>query len=180
MPAVRLDLINRGELEESDACYAKLEPLWARLLEEREVKYRKLFAKLDDNRAKIDTDQEKREAGRKTFYEIMERRKAGRKVYDENMVAKWEADREKRKAERKADREVAERLETIHEETDANQMRLEPETEHQEKVDAWIADIKDGRKEKTACQEATEANPEKLGPDPGEMEAVVERQEIPN
>jgi hypothetical protein len=36
----------------------------------------------------------------------------------------------------KADREVAARLEAIHDKTDANQMRLEPETEHQEKMDA--------------------------------------------
>jgi hypothetical protein len=39
---------------------------------------------------------------------------------------------------------------------------MEPETEHQEKMDAWIADMKDGRKERTASQEATEANPEKM------------------
>jgi hypothetical protein len=39
---------------------------------------------------------------------------------------------------------------------------MEPETEHQEKMDTWIMDPKDGRKERTACQEATEANPEKM------------------
>jgi hypothetical protein len=47
-------------------------------------------------------------------------------------------------------------------------------------MDAWIADMKDGRKERVACQEATEANSEKMEPNPGEKEAVVERQEIPN
>jgi hypothetical protein len=47
-------------------------------------------------------------------------------------------------------------------------------------MDAWIADMKDGRKEETACQEATEANPEKMEPNSGEKEAVVERQKIPN
>jgi hypothetical protein len=69
------------------------------------------------------------------------------------MKAKRKADREKRKAERKTDREeVAARLEAMHDKTDANQMRLEPETEHQEKMDAWIANIKDGRKERTAAK----------------------------
>jgi hypothetical protein len=34
-------------------------------------------------------------------------------------------------------------------------------------MDAWIADMKDGRKERAACQEATEANPEKMEPNPG-------------
>jgi hypothetical protein len=66
---------------------------------------------------------------------------------------------------RKADREeVTARLEAIHDMTDDNQMRLEPETEHQGKMDSWIADMKDGRKERTVCQEAMEANPEKMEP----------------
>jgi hypothetical protein len=48
-------------------------------------------------------------------------------------------------AKKKADQEeVVERLEAIHDKTDANQMRLEPKMEHQEKMDAWIADMKDG------------------------------------
>jgi hypothetical protein len=47
-----LAVINRGELEDADAHYAKMEPLWAHLLEEREAKYRKLFAKLDADREK--------------------------------------------------------------------------------------------------------------------------------
>jgi hypothetical protein len=31
-----------------------------------------------------------------------------------------------------------------------------------------------------ACQEATDANPDKMEPNPGEEEAIVEQQEIPN
>jgi hypothetical protein len=72
------------------------------------------------------------------------------------------------------------RRKAIHDKTDASQMRLEPETEHQEKMDLWMADMKDGRKEMTACQEATEANREKMEPNPGEKEGVVERRKIPN
>jgi hypothetical protein len=40
--------------------------------------------------------------------------------------------------------------------------------------------MKDGRKERTACQEATEAYLEKIEPHPGEKEAVVDWQEVPN
>jgi hypothetical protein len=80
------------------------------------------------------------------------------------MITKRKADLEESEAERKADREVATRLEAVYDKTDANQMRVEPETEHQERIDAGIANMKDGRKERTACQEATEANPEKMEP----------------
>jgi hypothetical protein len=52
-------------------------------------------------------------------------------------------------------------------------MRLEPETEHQEEMGASTADMTDGRKERTACQEETVSNP-------GAKESVVELQEIPN
>jgi hypothetical protein len=95
-------------------------------------------------------------------------------------MAERKADQEKGEAEKKVDREVATRLEAIHNKTDANQMRVEPETEHQGKMDAWITDMKNDRMETTACQEAMEANLEKMEPNPAEKEAVVERQEIPN
>jgi hypothetical protein len=42
-------------------------------------------------------------------------------------------------------------------------------------IDACIAD----RKERTACQDAMEANLVKMEPNPGEKEAAVERQETP-
>jgi hypothetical protein len=53
------------------------------------------------------------------------------------------------RAETKA---IQARRKAIHNKTDANQTRLEPETEHQEKME----------------------------PNPGERAAVVERQEVPN
>jgi hypothetical protein len=43
-------------------------------------------------------------------------------------------------------------------------MRLEPETEPQEKMDVWIADMKNERKETMACQDAMEESLEKMGP----------------
>jgi hypothetical protein len=92
----------------------------------------------------------------KALYEMMARSEVERKAEFEKM------------AKGKANREAAVRLKAIQKKTDTNQMRLEPETEHQEKMDAWIADPNDGQKESTACQEAAEANPEKMGPNPGE------------
>jgi hypothetical protein len=47
-------------------------------------------------------------------------------------------------------------------------------------IDACIADIKNDRKETMDCQDAMEANLEKMEPNPGEKEAGVERQETPN
>jgi hypothetical protein len=40
-------------------------------------------------------------------------------------------------------------------------------------------DMKDGRKKRTACQEATEANPEKMEPNPEMMQSIGEHQEVP-
>jgi hypothetical protein len=83
-------------------------------------------------------------------------------------------------AKRNADREeVAARLKVNHNKTGTNQMRLKPETEHQ-KMDAWIADMKDDQKKRMACQEVMEASPEKMEPNSGEKEVIVEQQEIPN
>jgi peptidoglycan hydrolase CwlO-like protein len=62
----------------------------------------------------------------------------------------------------------------------ADWMRLEAKMDkHQEKMDVLIADMKDGRKERMACQEATEANPEKREPKTEESESVPELQEVP-
>jgi hypothetical protein len=117
--------------------------------------------KLHADWTKIDADRQKRRVTLKAFNEMIERREAERKAYEEESMAEQEADRKKRKAdfekmipkrkadqdkrevERKADQKVATRLEAIHDKTDANQMRVEPKTEHQEKMDAWIADMKD-------------------------------------
>jgi hypothetical protein len=75
---------------------------------------------------------------------------------------------------------VATRLEAIHEKTDANHISVEPEMEHQKKKVAWIVDMTNDWKEMTACQDAVEANLEKLEQNLGAKGAVVERQKIPN
>jgi hypothetical protein len=59
-------------------------------------------------------------------------------------MAEQRANQENRDAERKAGREeVAERLEAIHYKIDAIQMRLEPEMEYQEKMDANLKEVKE-------------------------------------
>jgi hypothetical protein len=156
-----------------------MEPLWTRLQAEREQDVKAKQEKPRADWAKIDADREERKADMKAFNEMMERREAERKVDKEKRMAERKAEQERRKAERKVDREMATRLKAIHK-TDASQIRVEPETEHQEKMAAWITDTKNDRKETTACQDAMETNLEKMEPNPGEKEAVVERQEIHN
>jgi hypothetical protein len=109
-----------------------------------------------------------------------ERWAAERKAYEKKMIAERKADQERREAERNVDREVARRLEAIHDNTYLNKRSVELETEHQEKIYAWIADMENDRKETTSCQDAMEANIKKMEPIPGEVGAVVEWQEIPN
>jgi hypothetical protein len=46
------------------------------------------------------------------------------------------------------------------------------------KLDTLIADMKDGRKERMACQESTETNPEKMKPNPGIMQSIGEHQVV--
>jgi hypothetical protein len=86
------------------------------------------------------------------------------------------------RADRKADRELLQKI------MDANAKSMRQGIKCGQakmiaaikgKTDAWIAKIKDARKKKTACQEMMGANPEKMEPNPGEEEAVVEHQEIP-
>jgi hypothetical protein len=48
------------------------------------------------------------------------------------------------------------------------------------KMDAWIANMKDDREETTAYQYAKETSIKKMEPNSGEKEAVEERQKIPN
>jgi hypothetical protein len=101
---------------------------------------------------------------------------------------------------------VAAWLEAIHDKTDTNQMRLKAKTEHQEKMDAWIAVMRDVQKETmlyqvtmevylecekptsavmmsfqemTACHEATETDTKKAEPNPGMIQSVEGHQKVP-
>jgi hypothetical protein len=46
-------------------------------------------------------------------------------------------------------------------------------------MDAWLAELKHGRKETAACQEAAEANPEKMEATPYEMKCVTMHEDVP-
>jgi hypothetical protein len=143
-----------------------MELLWTRLQGKREEDIKAKQEKSCADWSKTDADLEKMKADMEAFNETMERREAERKADKGNKMAERIAE-ERREAEGKADREVATKLEAIHDKTYANQVRVEPETEHEEKIDAWIADMKNDRRETTACQDAMEANLEKMEPNPG-------------
>jgi hypothetical protein len=67
-----------------------------------------------------------------------------------------------------------EMLKAYQEKVDANR------NASKEKMDALIANIKIDRKETTACQEVTRANPETIESNPGEKETILEQHDIPN
>jgi hypothetical protein len=130
---------------------------------------------------------DKAEADREDAKEKMD---ANTKLMQEKMDANMKTMQEKADGDRKADREELKGM--------INAL--------QENMDAWIANIRDDREERTSCQEttepcleceepisadikscqettacheATEANMEKIQPDPGMMQSVDEQQEVP-
>jgi hypothetical protein len=56
---------------------------------------------------------------------------------------------------------------------------MEPEMEHQEEVDTWTAEMRDGQIETVACQVMTEGCLESKEPTSLEVESVVEHEEVP-
>jgi hypothetical protein len=119
--------------------------------------------------ARMDTNQANLEADRKADQEHMQ-----------DMLARMDADRKDDREEMKGD--LLARLEA---KMDLKLKETSKEIKSGEAqmraiVNAWIADMMENRKERTAFQEATDANPKKMEPNPVEKEAVVEQQEIPN
>jgi hypothetical protein len=98
-------------------------------------------------------------------------------------------------ADRKTDQEETrasqEQMASLVSQTEANQAKTDinlneireeiksGQTDMSSIVDAWITDKKDGRKETTACHEATEADTEKTEPDPRMMHSIAEHQGVP-
>jgi hypothetical protein len=64
---------------------------------------------------------------------------------------------------------------------DVNQVEMNAKMDAtKEKMDAWIAEMKDGRKkEMMACQEATESYPGKVETSPEETESEAEHEKVP-
>jgi hypothetical protein len=77
-----------------------------------------------------------------------------------------------------ADREkMAARLEV---KIDANHVKTIASQERTiDKMDAWLAEMKDGREKTTACKEAMEAYPEKTEANSEDMESRAEHREVP-
>jgi uncharacterized ParB-like nuclease family protein len=69
--------------------------------------------------------------------------------------------------------QIMECLVAAVENIDVNQERMMSKLDaYQEKMDAWLEEMKGGRKETTTCLEATEANP-------GEQQSVAVHHEVP-
>jgi hypothetical protein len=85
---------------------------------------------------------------------------------------------EKADANTKAMQELQNMMKANQEDLKSGQAKMIAAIE--KKTDALIANIKNARKETTACQEVTGANPEKMESNSVEEETVLEQQEIPN
>jgi hypothetical protein len=128
-----------------------MELLLARMNANIEEHMQEMMAGLETNQAQLEVD-----------------RKADQEEIKENLLARLEAKTEANQA--KMDIKLKEMSEEIK----------SGQAEMRSTVNAWIADMTEDQKERTACQAAMEANPEKMEPNPGEQEATVEWQEIPN
>jgi hypothetical protein len=108
---------------------------------------------------------------------------ANKKADQEDLRAKLEAkmDANQKKTDDSQQR-MDVNLKEIREDIKSGQAEMRSIVEAiEEKMDAWIADIKNDGKETMACQDAMEATLKKVEQNPGEKEAVVEWwQEIPN
>jgi hypothetical protein len=105
----------------------------------------------------------KMEANTKSNLEIM----AGQEQMKESMERQMGSPVSRMEADRKPDRDE------IREEMKSGQTHM------RSRVDAWTTDMKDGRKEMTAYNEATEADTEKTEPGPGMRQFVGEHHEVP-
>jgi hypothetical protein len=102
----------------------------------------------------------KAEANRKADQDLLARLEA-------KIETNRETDREERKAQRKYYQE------------NLKKMTEEMLRANQDKMDTWLTGKQDGRKERTACYEATRADTEKTEPDPRMMQSIGEHQEVP-
>jgi hypothetical protein len=120
----------------------------------------------------------------------------------ERLLVKMDANQEQTNAEMKG---MQQKMDATQEKMDANQAKTDASQERmnvslremkeeiksgqaemkstvsaiQEKMDASIADMKDGRKERTALQEMTEAGLDSKEPNPEEMQSEAEHREVP-
>jgi flagellar basal body-associated protein FliL len=103
----------------------------------------------------IDVNQVKTDANIKEMMARLEAIQAETKTDREEMLARIDTNQERMNA-------------SLKEEIKYSQAEMRSTVSALEKkMDTWIVNMKDGRKEKTACQEAIEPNLKKMGPNPG-------------
>jgi peptidyl-tRNA hydrolase len=134
-------------------------------------------SKMDYNQAGMKAMQEQMDANMKMNQEMLARMEPKMditlKEMKEEMMAKMEAMIQDNNEKFKVFQG------TLVSQIDANHEEMKPIVNtHQEKMDAWIANMRDDRKERMAHQ-AKEANPGKLEPIPEEMEYTAEHREVP-
>jgi flagellar hook assembly protein FlgD len=116
-----------------------------------------LLAKMDANQAEMKADQEVLLAGMEVS---QEREDSNLKEMKVEMLAKMDANQERMNA-------------NLRKEIESTVRAIE------EKLEAAIHCMRAWRKETMACQEATEANPKKMEPNPEMMQSVAEHRETP-
>jgi hypothetical protein len=127
-------------------------------------------------------NQEKEEADRKAYHEALNEINFNMKSNQVDMLTRME---EKMEANTKANQEdmLTRMQEKMEANTKANQedmlARMQEDiksgqAEMRSIFDAWLTDLKDGRKETTAYQETTESEP-----NPGMMQSIEGHQKIP-
>jgi hypothetical protein len=140
---------------------------------------------MDKIKAEMEINKAKADANLKEIKEEMKTTQAEMKADREVMLARIEVSQEREDTNLK---EMKEQILANQAKTDTTQERMNANLRKemkstvnafQERMDASIADMKDGRKERTACQEAAEANPEKLETNPEMMQSVGEHREVP-
>jgi hypothetical protein len=146
-----------------------------------------MMACLEKTEARIETGQEQRDTEIETDGEEVEANPVETEaVVEHQEIPKEEAAVHSMRAWQKETVACQETMETRLAFKELTSDDMGPETEHDEKMDARMAEIKDEQKVTVACQEATEANPEKMKlhpggiqPDSAELESVPLHQEVP-
>jgi hypothetical protein len=138
-------------------------------------------AKSDANQAKVGDKQEEILAKLQAKTDENQERMAINLKERKEMNINMKATQERMEADRKSDREdlkgMMEEMMNANQEEKLARMRegiKSGQAEMKPILDAWLMDVKDGRKETTACQEATETEP-----NPGMLQSIEGHQEIP-
>jgi hypothetical protein len=134
----------------------------------------KILAKIDANQAKTNVEM-KAMQGKMDANEA--NTNAEMKADREQMLAKIGANQEKTDDKQEG---INENLRKMREEIKSGQAEMKATINAiQEKMNVWVAEMKDGREERTALQETTEAYLDSREPNPEEIQSGAEHREAP-